>query len=184
VTSVEEEEVGPTIGVGFFTQRISVPERVKVNYHLWDTSGTERFRSIITPYLRSVGIVFIVFDVGDRTTWNHVDYWRDLAIKYCDSHILPLFALIGCQADKENHAVGGLEMAEKADQWKCPWWKISTTTQLQLGNFFASSGTLGGVLARRAEYVNEVNTPPKVLTKKVRGNHADICGQQPASWKE
>jgi small GTP-binding protein len=137
-----------TIGVGFMTQALDIKmeETWENTLYVWDTSGTERYRSIITPYLRHVGIVCIMFDVGDQTTWKHVDHWRDLALKQAeitfknDNDTLPLICLVGCQADKENHAVSVEEIEKKAAEWKCPWWKVSTRKSLKL------QGTLPHVL--------------------------------------
>ena len=147
----ELDNLMATIGVGFLTQEFDIEtaaENWQTTLYLWDTSGTERYRSIITPYLRHVGIVFIVFDVGDSTTWNHVDYWRDLALEHAKTtftssvavdssvkeEILPLICLVGCQADKplDSHAVTENEISEKAAQWNCPWWKVSTRSPLKL----------------------------------------------------
>lgn len=147
------ENVGPTIGMGFLAQKFSIQtENWSSTFYMWDTSGTERYRSIITPYLRAVGIMFIVFDVGDRTTWEHVDYWRQMALenaqkvfptsvggvgsnkeeKEAEKEILPLFCLVGCQADKQHRAMTVEEIEAKAAEWKCPWYVVSTRARLKL----------------------------------------------------
>lgn len=130
---VDHESVDSTVGVGFFTQRLhfNTPDHgagYTVNCYLWDTSGTERFRSIITPYLRNAAVVLIMFDVSDRTTWDHVDYWRNLALDHAElDHLdLPVVGLVGCKADQINHVVSEAEIQAKATEWgNCPWWIVS-----------------------------------------------------------
>jgi len=146
LTARDLQEIASTIGVGFFTQFFHMPAWC-TNLYIWDTSGTERFRSVITPYLRNVAIVAIVFDVTDRTTWEHVDYWRNLAIDEAKhaGDTLPLCCLVGCQTDKAEHVVTLDEMKEKARLWnECPYWKVSTRESCLLEGsvveFFPSDG--------------------------------------------
>jgi GTPase SAR1 family protein len=157
----ELENLAATIGVGFMNQEFDIEidaEKWQSTLYLWDTSGTEKYRSIITPYLRHVAITLIVFDVGDSTTWKHVDYWRDLALDQAGqvfeklespakTATLPLICLVGCQADKDDQAVSEKEIEKKATDWSCPWWKVSTRSSLELEgtppHLFAETGEDG-----------------------------------------
>lgn len=40
-----------------------------VKLQIWDTSGTERFRSIISPYLRGTHGIFLVYDITNRDSF-------------------------------------------------------------------------------------------------------------------
>ena len=40
-----------------------------VKLQIWDTSGTERFRSIISPYFRGTHGIFLVYDITDRDSF-------------------------------------------------------------------------------------------------------------------
>lgn len=148
--------VDATIGVEFLTHSLDFslsnttpnttcqdqdPETWTSHLYLWDTSGTERYRSLITPYLKNVGILIIAFDVCDSTTWKHVDYWRQLGIEHAQKSGeqplpggLPLVCLIGCKADNPDigQVVSCEEIAAKAAEWNCPWWKVSTHSTIKL----------------------------------------------------
>jgi small GTP-binding protein len=44
---------------------------------LWDTAGTERFRTITPIYYRNVDGVLLVFDLTDRNSFRSIQYWID-----------------------------------------------------------------------------------------------------------
>jgi small GTP-binding protein len=44
---------------------------------LWDTAGTERFRTITPIYYRNVDGVLLVFDITDRASFRSIQYWVD-----------------------------------------------------------------------------------------------------------
>ena len=46
-----------------------------INLGLWDTAGQERFRSILRTYYKkaSEGGVVLVYDVGNRKTFQNLD---------------------------------------------------------------------------------------------------------------
>ena len=63
-----------TIGLDYKLKNISYKQD---NYKLllWDTAGQERFRTITPSFFRNAHGVMIVYDVTDRATFEHVDYW-------------------------------------------------------------------------------------------------------------
>jgi small GTP-binding protein len=63
-----------TIGIDFKVKSIERGGR-KLRFQIWDTAGQERFRTI-TPayYTRAMGVV-IVYDITDKVTFDHVEYW-------------------------------------------------------------------------------------------------------------
>lgn len=44
---------------------------------LWDTAGTERFRTITPIYYRNVDGVLLIFDITDRASFRSIQYWID-----------------------------------------------------------------------------------------------------------
>ena len=66
----------PTVGVDFVLVPMKIDEMyVKVEF--WDTAGQERFRSILRTYYKkaSEGGVVLVYDVGNRKTFQNLDNW-------------------------------------------------------------------------------------------------------------
>lgn len=63
-----------TIGVDFKIKTIEI-EGKTVKMQVWDTAGQERFRTITASYYRGSNGVIIVYDVTDRESFEHVDFW-------------------------------------------------------------------------------------------------------------
>jgi small GTP-binding protein len=64
-----------TIGVEFATKivRIGVGARRKrIKLQLWDTAGTERFRSVSRSYYRGAAGAILVYDIGSRISFDQL----------------------------------------------------------------------------------------------------------------
>jgi len=46
-----------------------------VGITVWDTTGQERFRSIMRAYYRGSRGLVVVYDVTNRSSWEHAKYW-------------------------------------------------------------------------------------------------------------
>ena len=93
----------PTIGVEFRSMYATSqpPHSYKFKVQLWDTSGQDRFRSIIKSYYRHAQGCFLVFDITDRKSWLSLEYWyNDLkdSVDINDRQIV----LIGSKLDLQD----------------------------------------------------------------------------------
>lgn len=73
-TSVFDPLTAPTVGVSNTQVPITVDEH-KVWLNIWDTAGQERFRSLVPVYTHGACCVVIVFDISQRSTFDHLDEW-------------------------------------------------------------------------------------------------------------
>ena len=64
-----------------FTQNIKVFEynNFRVKLQVWDTVGSERFRTISNNYFRGKDGIFIVFDLSERASFEQLGYWINLS---------------------------------------------------------------------------------------------------------
>ena len=46
-----------------------------VKLHIWDTGGSEKFRSMINLYYRDAVGAIICYDLTDERSFNAVQYW-------------------------------------------------------------------------------------------------------------
>lgn len=90
-----------TIGVDFHTTVIHV-NGVPVNFQLWDTAGQEDFRSITVSFFRNAVAGFLVFDVTNRESFDHLNVWITEAKSKCNSEQEIVLLLVGNKADLER----------------------------------------------------------------------------------
>ena len=69
-----------TIGVEFRSGVIFDNTKISI----WDTGGSERYRSIIPMYFRNVDFIFIVLDKTDPDIHDAYRYWKGLVEKHAN----------------------------------------------------------------------------------------------------
>jgi len=115
-----------TIGIEFGSKKIHIPDHDQtVKVQIWDTAGSERFKSIIKSYMRNVDIAFFVFDVSRRYTFEDLDMWKKELIKTQQYKHIPIVALVGCKMDLIDKQVTMKEMQKKAKEFKAKLFTIS-----------------------------------------------------------
>lgn len=65
-----------TIGIDFLSQTMYLDDRT-IRLQLWDTAGQERFHSLIPSYIRDSVLVIVVYDVGQRSSYEGVTKWME-----------------------------------------------------------------------------------------------------------
>ena len=94
------EDNMPTIGVDMCSKVVNIREYA-LKLQIWDTAGTERFRSITFLYYRDAGVVFMVFSLNNYESFKNLTYWYDdLRVNCRNSDVL--IYLIGTFADKRH----------------------------------------------------------------------------------
>ncbi|XP_051169646.1 ras-related protein Rab-24-like [Leptopilina boulardi] len=69
-----EDVVSATIGVAFAAKQIQVDDR-KVTMGLWDTSGCERFESMVRGYYRGAKAAIICYDISNLESFKRAKFW-------------------------------------------------------------------------------------------------------------
>lgn len=59
-----------------------------IKLQLWDTAGTEKFRSITTGYYRGGNAAFVVFDLTSKASFNSLNEWIENYYKYDSEKML------------------------------------------------------------------------------------------------
>lgn len=67
----------PTIGVEFGSHLIRLDNGETVKMQVWDTAGSESFRSITRSYYRGAAGALLVYDVTHRASFLNVKGWLD-----------------------------------------------------------------------------------------------------------
>ncbi|OHT06956.1 Ras family protein [Tritrichomonas foetus] len=103
-----------TVGLEFGTRIVEV-ESFRIKLQIWDTAGQERFHSITRAYFRSSAAVFLVFDVTNRESFNHLGTWVEDATQLSPKTAIKV--LVGNKTDLDaQRQVSTAEAKDFADQ--------------------------------------------------------------------
>jgi len=88
-----------TIGVEFGSIIKNVHDH-HIKFQIWDTAGQESFRSITRSYYRGAACALLVYDISNRTSFNHLITWlNDLRDSTTNDMVI---ILVGNKCDKEE----------------------------------------------------------------------------------
>ena len=123
-----------TIGVDFKIKTQDINNK-KIKLQIWDTAGQERFRNIVSSYYRGGQAVFIVYDVTDRESFDHLIFWMREIEKYGQRDPGPIVYIIGNKTDLQRK-VSYTEAKTIADTWGVNYLETSAKTNFNINNVF------------------------------------------------
>ena len=66
----------PTLGVMYIAKVIEIPESdTIIKYHIWDTAGQEKYRSMAAIYYQDASVAILVYDMTKRHSFETLPYW-------------------------------------------------------------------------------------------------------------
>lgn len=86
------DQLEPTIGIEFGTKILIVGNKT-VRLQIWDSAGQENYRSITRSYYRNTIATFLVYDITNKQSFDHVKNWYQEACNYGNSQMY--FILLG-----------------------------------------------------------------------------------------
>lgn len=123
-----------TIGASFGSKILEMPnENLKLRCQIWDTAGQERYKSLVPMYFRGSNIIFIVFDLNDRKSWESVKFWHQQI--ECSSDRTHKCVLIGTKADKKIN-VDASEISSLCRELDLDYHQISAIDPLAYRNIY------------------------------------------------
>ena len=93
------EDTKSTIGVDFKLVSFELEPKVYAKMQIWDTCGSERFKSLTSSFIKTCTAFILVFDLTRRNTFQNIDHW----IKIIKENTSPKFLiLIGNKCDLKD----------------------------------------------------------------------------------
>ena len=118
----EFREMEATIGVEFMYINIKDIDKddpkKTMSIQIWDTSGAERYKAITTTHIRGADGAYIVYDISNESSFNHINYWYNCIKDAADKDII--IYLIGNKSDlvyEEGRAVKKSDAIEFANKY-------------------------------------------------------------------
>ncbi|KAG2389393.1 hypothetical protein C9374_013953 [Naegleria lovaniensis] len=102
----EKKETKPTIGVEMKIKSLVIQDK-HYKITIFDTAGHERFRTVTSSYYRGSHLVFLVYDVTNRKTFEDTKVWLlDFKTTFYNSDgCSPYITLIGNKIDMKDQRV-------------------------------------------------------------------------------
>lgn len=136
VRDVFDPDTQPTLGVEFLTKIIETDKR-KIQLQLWDTAGQELFRSVTRGYYRGSAGAFLVFDLTNHDSFEHINRWLTDVKDVARDDVVTI--LIGNKADLSDKRDVTREEAEAFAQMnKMAYFETSAKTGEQIADAIAA----------------------------------------------
>ena len=90
------EDTKSTIGVDFKIVSLLLQPKVYAKMQIWDTCGSERFKSLTSSFIKTCSAFILVFDLTRTSTFQNIEHW----IRTIKENTSPKFLiLIGNKSD-------------------------------------------------------------------------------------
>jgi small GTP-binding protein len=174
VRDVFGQESQPTLGVEIMTKILETDKR-RIQLQLWDTAGQELFRSVTRGYYRGSAGAFLVFDITNHDTFEHIGRWLHDVREVARSDVVTI--LLGNKADlAEKREVTREEAEAFAAENQMKYFETSTKLGLQVVE--AISACVATIEKLVADGVSEVTPNPdegQFLPEEVTKKSACPC---------
>ena len=155
-----------TIGIDFGIKIIET-KGVRVKLHIWDCCGMETFLSICIAYYRSAAAALLVYDVGNKASFERIVWWCDNVKKHCSREIA--LVLIGNKSDKADRDITYEEGLELATSIGAEFYETSAKDAKNVNEAFYAAAH-GAMLLESKSSVELYNTAPMSASAK-----SDCC---------
>ena len=128
-------EYEPSIGVDFFSKTIRYKGRL-IKLQIWDSAGQEKFRSLIPNYIRGSSLIFLIFDVSKKESFQHLNEWIDFITNIEKGNIV----IVGNKIDlKENMEVTREEAEKFCSEKKYEYFEVSAKEGTNINSLLYTS---------------------------------------------
>ena len=93
-----------SIGVDFRSIILKYKKQ-NLKFQIWDSAGQEKYKGLIPSYIRNSSIIFIVYDISSKNTFNNIPKW----INFVKSIEKTKIVLCGNITDLERREVEKIE---------------------------------------------------------------------------
>ena len=141
-----------SIGVDFKTKKIDLDDRL-IKMQIWDTAGHEKIRTITTSYYKSAHAIIILYDITQKTSFDHIKNWITEIDKFGKQGVLKV--IVGNKLDLENNRKIKKEDAENlALKYGVKLWEVSAKDNTNIEEMFQD--TIKSLLERNSKIINDI----------------------------
>ena len=159
------EDTKSTIGVDFKLVSLELEPKIYAKMQIWDTCGSERFKSLTSSFIKTCVAFILVFDLTRRSTFQNIDHW----IKIIKENTSPKFLiLIGNKSDlKEERNIDKEIILDYCEKNLFNYMEISAKNNLNIEKLFKE-------VAYQLYADIKKNEKDNIKNMEYRGNFSDI----------
>ena len=86
-----------TLGCEFITKTFTFADGSSVKANLWDTTGQEKYKAIVSAHCRKALGAVVVYDVTERASFEALPFWIELVTMHADPNMQMI--LVGNKVD-------------------------------------------------------------------------------------
>lgn len=90
-----------TVGIDFRLKKFKINDKKTVTAHIWDTAGSERYRSLTRSYYKADAII-MVYDITCGKSFTDLDVWYESIKEVNGADKMPLLLVVGNKLDNSN----------------------------------------------------------------------------------
>jgi small GTP-binding protein len=94
-----KNDTSSTIGVDFKIVSVSIGEEKYAKMQIWDTCGSERFKSLTMSFIKSCPAFLLIFDITKHKTFKNIENWIEIINENIDSKLI---CLVGNKSDLDS----------------------------------------------------------------------------------
>ena len=162
-----------SIGVDFKTKQIELEDRL-IKMQIWDTAGHEKFRTITTSYYKSAHAIIILYDITQKSSFDHIRNWLTEIDKFGKQGVLKV--IVGNKLDLENNRKITKQAAENlALKYGIKLWEVSAKDNTNIEEMFLD--TIKTLLEKNSKIITEGSTMAAniQLNKNVKNKKNKKC---------
>lgn len=121
-----DDKYTPTIGIDFLTKNVYLEDKT-IRLIMWDTAGSERFKSLIPSYIKNANAIILAYDITSKSSFTSLDKWlADISDKVpANSYII----IAGNKLDLESKRQVSIDEVKKfSDDKKLKFIETSAKT--------------------------------------------------------
>ena len=128
-------EYEASIGVDFFSKTIKYKGKT-IKLQIWDSAGQEKFRSLIPNYIRGSSLVFIVYDITNRKSFDNLQSWIDFVNNIENANIV----ILGNKTDLDSQRQVSTDEVQKfCTEKNYEFYEVSAKEDNNLNNMLFNS---------------------------------------------
>lgn len=145
-----------------------------IKLQIWDSAGQEKFKSLIPNYVRGSSLIFVVYDVTNKTSFNNVREW----VNFINDIESTTIVLCGNKIDLEQERkVSTKEEDQLALELNCSYYEVSAKTDVNIQKMLYTSVAelpFFQAIVTDQNLNNVINNKEEILNELVNENNESI----------